>query len=144
MALLFEYDKWEKISNKDDLKKMLQDIWKQRVFVDSEVIETEDTNDNRYQPFLKFDDSQVRANNFVGFIQNATVSNSFSAGSVTANSVNAVGGFAGYIYGGTISKCYSSSNTIGTDYVGGFVGSVSESNPVLLNNCYALGNITGR
>jgi 5-methylcytosine-specific restriction enzyme subunit McrC len=70
MALLFEYDKWEKISNKDDLKKMLQDIWKQRVFVDSEVIETEDTNDNRYQPFLKFDDSQVRANNFVGFIQN--------------------------------------------------------------------------
>jgi 5-methylcytosine-specific restriction enzyme subunit McrC len=70
MALLFEYDKWEKISNKDDLKKMLQDIWKQRVFVDSEVIETEDTNDNRYQPFLKFDDYQVRANNFVGFIQN--------------------------------------------------------------------------
>jgi len=70
MALLFEYDKWEKISNKDDLKKMLQDIWKQRVFVDNEVIETEDTKDNRYQPFLKFDDSQVRANNFVGFIQN--------------------------------------------------------------------------
>lgn len=70
MALLFEYGKWEKISNKEDLKKMLQDIWKQRAFVDSEVIETEDTNDNRFQPFLKFDDNQVRANNYVGFIQN--------------------------------------------------------------------------
>ena len=70
MALLFEYDKWERISNKYDLKKMLQDIWKQRIFIDSEVIETEDAKDNRYQPFLKFDDNQVRANNFAGFIQN--------------------------------------------------------------------------
>jgi len=70
MALLFEYGKWEKISNKDDLKKMLQDIWKQRAFIDSEAIETEDKNDNRFQPFLKFDDNQVRANNYVGFIQN--------------------------------------------------------------------------
>jgi 5-methylcytosine-specific restriction enzyme subunit McrC len=70
MSLLFEYDKWKTISNKDDLKQMLQDIWKQRLFVDSEAIENEEQKNNRYQPFLNFDGNQIRANNYVGFIQN--------------------------------------------------------------------------
>ena len=70
MSLLFEYDKWKTISNKDDLKQMLQDIWKQRLFVDSEAIENEEQKNSRYQPFLNFDGNQIRANNYVGFIQN--------------------------------------------------------------------------
>ncbi|MBZ5857572.1 McrC family protein [Flavihumibacter profundi] len=70
MALLFEYGKWESTKNKSALNQMLKDIWMQRLFVaiDSEL--TEDQIDNHYQPFLQFDDYQIRANNFVGFIQN--------------------------------------------------------------------------
>lgn len=70
MALLFEYGEWESVKNKDALKQILKDIWQQRLFVDSEAEISEDEKDKRYQPFLNFDDNQVRANNFVGFIQN--------------------------------------------------------------------------
>src|ERR1035437_191837 len=70
MALLFEYDNWECIQNKNALQQMLQDIWKQRMFIDKEAVLTEDETDKRYQPFLRFDNNQIRANNFVGFIQN--------------------------------------------------------------------------
>lgn len=70
MALLFEYGKWQSIKDKNALIQMLKDIWKQRMFIepDSDLIEFE--TDNHYQPFLQFDENQIRANNFVGFIQN--------------------------------------------------------------------------
>ncbi|MDQ3022031.1 MAG: restriction endonuclease [Bacteroidota bacterium] len=70
MISLFEYGKWESIKNKNALHQMLKDIWKQRLFVDTNSELTEDETDNHYQPFLQFDDNQIRANNFVGFIQN--------------------------------------------------------------------------
>ncbi len=70
MSLLFEYGEWKGISNKDVLKPMLQDIWKQRMFVDLESIESENETDSHYQPFIQFDGNHIRANNFVGFIQN--------------------------------------------------------------------------
>jgi len=70
MALLFEYGKWESIKNKNALNQMLKDIWKLRLFVDTGSEVTEDKIDSHYQPFLQFDDNQIRANNFVGFIQN--------------------------------------------------------------------------
>lgn len=70
MALLFEYGKWQSIKNKNALYQMLKDIWKQRMFVAPESELTEDETDNHYQPFLQFGDNQVRARNFVGFIQN--------------------------------------------------------------------------
>ena len=70
MSLLFEYGKWNSINNKDVLKQMLQDIWKQRLFVDTETDLDEEEKDSRYQPFLKFDGNQIKANNYVGFIQN--------------------------------------------------------------------------
>lgn len=70
MALLFEYGKWESVINKDALKQILKDIWKQKIFVDSEIELSEADNDNHFQPFLNFDNNQVRANNYVGFIQN--------------------------------------------------------------------------
>ena len=69
MALVFEYGKWISIKDKDSLLEMLKDIWRQRIFMDRETGISENEDDNRYQPFLNFDNNQVRANNFVGFIQ---------------------------------------------------------------------------
>lgn len=69
MALLFEYGKWIIVKDEDSLKEMLKDIWRQRIFIDSEIEISEAEDDNRFQPFLNFDNNQVRANNFVGFIQ---------------------------------------------------------------------------
>jgi 5-methylcytosine-specific restriction enzyme subunit McrC len=69
MALLFEYGKWESVKNRDALKQMLKEIWQQRLFVDTEMELSEAENDNHFQPFLSFDNNQVRANNYVGFIQ---------------------------------------------------------------------------
>lgn len=71
MTLLFEYGKWEPIKNTIGLKPMLQDIWKQKLFADSENELDDEAKDKRYQPFLKFDGNNVRANNFVGYIQHA-------------------------------------------------------------------------
>ena len=68
MPLLIEFGNWKSIKNKDALKQMLRDIWQQRLFVPDDMQPEE--ADNHYQPFLSFDDHQVRANNFVGFIQN--------------------------------------------------------------------------
>ncbi len=70
MALIFEYGKWQNIKNKNALHQLLKDIWAQRLFVGKESELEEDQIDNHYQPFLRFDDNQIRANNFVGFIQN--------------------------------------------------------------------------
>ncbi len=70
MVTLFEYGHWESITNKSELKQMLQDIWQKRLFVDIEAEIDEDEKDSRYQPFLQFDENQIRANNFAGFIQN--------------------------------------------------------------------------
>ena len=70
MPLLFEYGKWESIKNKDALQELLKDIWRQRIFIDSSTELSESEKDNRYQPFLQFSDNEIRANNYVGFIQN--------------------------------------------------------------------------
>ena len=70
MAILFEYDNWESTKNKDALKKILLDIWQHRLLSYLEIELKEDQIAKNYQPFLLFDDDQIRANNFVGFIQN--------------------------------------------------------------------------
>ena len=70
MPLLFEFGKWESIENKDALKQMLINIWQQGLFVDNSLEINEEEIDSRFQPFLKFDNKQVRAQNYVGFIQN--------------------------------------------------------------------------
>jgi 5-methylcytosine-specific restriction enzyme subunit McrC len=69
MTLLFEYGKWAYVRDKDSLKQMLKDIWQQRLFTDRETEISEAEYDSHYQPFLSFDDNQIRANNYVGFIQ---------------------------------------------------------------------------
>lgn len=70
MILLFEYDEWKSIKGKDALLSMLQAIWKQGLFVDFEAHASEEENNQRFQPFLNFDGNEIRANNYVGFIQN--------------------------------------------------------------------------
>jgi len=70
MITLYEYGGWATISKKDSLKKVLKEIWQNRHFDEREIEQNEDEIDSRYQPFLQFDGNQVRAKNFVGFIQN--------------------------------------------------------------------------
>src|SRR4051812_37132840 len=71
MATLFEYGKWEGIQNREALNQMLLDIWAQRLFV-GEFESSEENKHKQYQPFLQFEGNSVRANNFVGFVQNGT------------------------------------------------------------------------
>lgn len=70
MPLLFEYGEWKTVSNAQILKRFLLDVWHKKHFNDDEIEQNEDEKDKNYQPFLKFDGNQIRANNFVGFIQN--------------------------------------------------------------------------
>lgn len=70
MPLLFEYGNWESIKNKNALQQMLQDIWKQKIFIAIDSDLTEEQSDKKYQPFLHLDGDSARANNYVGFIQN--------------------------------------------------------------------------
>ncbi|MBU1145141.1 MAG: restriction endonuclease [Firmicutes bacterium] len=70
MITLYEYGNWENISNRGTLKRTLQEIWQKRLFDEEEMVQDEDVKDNRYQPFLQFDGNQIRAKNYVGFIQN--------------------------------------------------------------------------
>ena len=68
---LFEYDKWIKVENTSTLFHSLKRIWRQRNFTDlTEELEENETDKN-YQPFLRFSNNEIRANNYVGFIQTA-------------------------------------------------------------------------
>lgn len=69
MVTLFEFDQWEFVSNKDDLREHLQEIWENRPLLRIGATENEDEINLTRQRFLEFDGSQVRARNFVGFIQ---------------------------------------------------------------------------
>jgi 5-methylcytosine-specific restriction enzyme subunit McrC len=71
MNTLFEYGEWIKTANKVELKSFLRNIWQQRLIEQTETEEWEGV-DGHYQPFLQFDDDQIRANNYVGFIQNGS------------------------------------------------------------------------
>lgn len=71
MSLLFEYSKWQQSQDASDLKSLLLSIWQQRITKEEEV-ELLEGMDNRFQPFLQFDDHMIRANNYVGFIQNGS------------------------------------------------------------------------
>ncbi len=69
MSQLFEYGKWVPVQNKDGLKAFLRTIWQQRSREELPLEEENEIIDSKYQPFLQFDDNNVRANNYIGFIQ---------------------------------------------------------------------------
>ena len=66
---LFEYDKWEKVVNPTILFQSLKTIWRQRNFANTTDELEENETDRNYQPFLRFSNYEIRANNFVGFVQ---------------------------------------------------------------------------
>jgi len=68
---LFEYDKWERVENSTTLLHSLKSIWRQRNFGNLTDELEENETDKNYQPFLRFSNNEIRANNFVGFIQTA-------------------------------------------------------------------------
>lgn len=68
---LFEYDKWVKVENSTALYHSLKSIWRQRDFTDLTDELEENETDKNYQPFLRFSNNEIRANNYVGFIQTA-------------------------------------------------------------------------
>lgn len=70
MNYIFEYGDWVPVKGQTKLKYLLNDIWEHQKFTFDEFEETDSDAENHYQPFLQFDGDQVRANNFVGFIQN--------------------------------------------------------------------------
>lgn len=73
MKHLFEFGEWQTVDNPQELKASLHQLWQSRLYA---VIRDEDANSHEaeegrrnQQPFLQFDGSNMRANNFVGFIQ---------------------------------------------------------------------------
>jgi hypothetical protein len=74
----------------------------------------------------------------VGINYEATVSNSYSTGSVIGT-YNRVGGLVGYNHG-TVSDSYSTVNVTGNSYVGGLVGANWEGT---VSNSYSTGSVTG-
>lgn len=69
MTLLFEYGEREKQSDITSLEKKIRDIWINRKTDGVDTITTEDESDDRYQPILQLYNDEVRAKNYVGFIQ---------------------------------------------------------------------------
>jgi 5-methylcytosine-specific restriction enzyme subunit McrC len=70
MSYIFEYGAWVSVDGETKLKQSLKDIWEQQLFAFDKVDEMSNDVEFHYQPFLKFDGAKIRANNFVGFIQN--------------------------------------------------------------------------
>lgn len=70
MSILFEYGHPARTSRSNELRHFLRGIWESRKDeVPEEEAPAEET-DSRYQPFLRFDGDEIRANNYIGFIQN--------------------------------------------------------------------------
>lgn len=78
----------------------------------------------------------------VGSASSGNIHNCYSTGSVVATGDN-VGGAVGYLeYNtSTMEHCYSVSNVLGRDNVGGVAGQVGDAT---VQNCYSRGNVTGR
>lgn len=92
-------------------------------------------------------DLQCRGGNdggFVGALTGGTVQKCSSAGSMSlvSGSNNVFGGFAGYVNGVDLAKCYSTVNiSVARSYVGGLVGDFQTANTV--SECFYNGTISG-
>lgn len=70
MSLLFEYGKSTRITHSGDLRRFLRGIWELRRDEISGREFSDEESDTRFQPFVRFDGDEIRANNYIGFIQN--------------------------------------------------------------------------
>ncbi len=66
--MLFEYEKGVKVENSDALLDLLKLIWQQHNNTDLNE-ELEEKTVKNHQPFLKISSNEIKANNYVGFIQ---------------------------------------------------------------------------
>jgi 5-methylcytosine-specific restriction enzyme subunit McrC len=70
MVTLYEYGKWSLSNDASGLKSLLRNIWKHRLHKENIEQQATEDEDDRYQPFLNFDENNIRACNYIGFIQN--------------------------------------------------------------------------
>src|SRR5690606_8313844 len=70
MISLHEYGEWAEVKDRQLLENYLKSIWFE--YKDLNIYENGNSieNKNQSQPFLRFDGNFLKANNFVGFIQN--------------------------------------------------------------------------
>ncbi len=88
------------------------------------------------------EDSEIngadRVGGLLGHVNESTISNSYSTGSVSGNSE--VGGLVGYAENSNISNSHFTRSVIGDRYVGGLVGFAGNST---ISNSYSSGTING-
>ena len=83
-----------------------------------------------------------------GVAKNATIKNLTLEGNITATG-NKVGGFVGYVTGGTldiencVNKCALTVNVAGKGYIGGIVGFAQKAGAVTISDCTNDGPVTG-
>ncbi len=82
----------------------------------------------------------VDVGGLVGWVNQTTITNCYSTGTVHGFSLNC-GGLIGIADYGIISNCYSTCTVIGAGGVGGFVGYNQSASTI--NNCYCTGAVTG-
>jgi 5-methylcytosine-specific restriction enzyme subunit McrC len=70
MQHLFEYGEWMQVDSPGDLKTSLAQLWQSRMYSSIREDREEDER-NTSQPFFEFDGNRIRANNYVGFVQQA-------------------------------------------------------------------------
>lgn len=87
--------------------------------------------------------SSAQVGGLVGIMNNSSMINkkSYSTSNVTAGG-NGIGGLVGYISGGTVSDTYATGTIQGSSQVGGLVGEVTNSSPVIRRS-YSTSNVTG-
>lgn len=78
---------------------------------------------------------------FFGYCYLTSIENCFCIGDVIiegSNNISNVGGFSGSFFG-TINKCFSKGNTVGSGAIGGFIGYCSSSD---ISSCFCTGDVT--
>jgi filamentous hemagglutinin family protein len=80
-----------------------------------------------------------RVGGFTGYIDGGTISNSYATGNVSG--ANSVGGLFGYSTGTLISNSYATGNVSGANSVGGLIGIRFGSSSI--SDAYATGNVSG-
>jgi hypothetical protein len=84
----------------------------------------------------------------VGFVTNHIIDQCWASGNISGRadqySSEAIGGFAGEISTDfiIIANCYATGNVEGYQYVGGFVGMVSDNRETIIENCFSKGLVT--
>ena len=88
------------------------------------------------------------SNNIIGGLvgqisgSGTTCSGCYASG--VASGTDRIGGFAGYIFGGSVQNCYSTATAYGTgNYVGGLIGYMIPFSNITIENSYSVGAVSG-